>query len=383
MKVLWIGDAVKQTGFAVVTHNICNYLCNKCDLSVFGINYDGRMRHPCNYYIYPGCVPGDIYSFDFAANLVLRENPDVAVIFNDLPIVIRYLEYIKNTISGYESNTRFVVIFPINNLPISKDDVLSLSTFGVKEILTYTNFSKSKILEINPTINVSAIYHGVDKGIFVPIDGVKEQFGLSKYFVVGNINSNSYRKRLDLFLDGFSQFAKDKDDVKCLIHSINQDISYDLPTLADDFGISDKLILSTKVLTVDKINILYNTMDVNVNTSLGEGFGLSLVEGAAAGIPILCPRHGNLFDIWGNAADYIEIERSEYMAGTLFKGSVISVDDFVAKLNLLYSDRNYLADRKKDALAAVNHTKFDWRTVSNKVFHAISSANGGRLSFVD
>lgn len=382
MKVLWIGDAVVQSGFSMVTHNICNELVNKTDLVVYGVRYDGRERNPCNYHIYPAQTLGDLYSFQFAVSVIRAEKPDVVVIFNDLAIVSQYLQTIRKVLAGSEIAARFVPLFPVNYLPLDRDDILDFTRDEVSHVMTYTEFSKKKIREINPHLDITAISHGVDKKNFFPVPDAKQQFGYKNYFIVGSINSNTYRKRLDLFLEGFAKFAKGKADVKCLIHANNKDISYELDTLAKDMGIVDKLILSTGELPFDQLNILHNLIDVNTNTSMGEGFGLSLVEGAACGTPIVCPAHGNLKDIWGNNADYIKTERSEYVAGTTFRGDVISTSDFAAKLERLYEDRVYLKERREQILHASEDPRFNWSVIADNVFNVLSNANKGRFSVV-
>ena len=382
MKVLWIGDALVQSGFSVVTHNVCNQLAKKCDLVVYGVRNDGKLRHDAKYHIYPGQHSGDIYCFEFAAQVVMQENPDIVVLFNDDRIVNMYLDAIRTMTNKYDSTARIVPLFPINLLPVDRSVMLDFTMRGIEQVMTYTDFSKRKIEEINPNLNVTAICHGVDRELYFPIYNAKEQLGVAKDFIVGNINSNTYRKRLDLFLEGFAKFAEGKSDVKCLIHANNPDTAYDLSSLAKDLGIVEKVILSTDKLTVDKLNVLYNVMDVNTNTSLGEGFGLSLIEGAACGVPVLCTENGNLRDIWGKNADYIELERSEYIAGTKFKGDVISTDDFAKKLNNFYEDRSYLLERKDNIFEASKDTKFDWVTVADKVFKVLSTANKGRVGVV-
>jgi len=379
MKVLWIGDAIVQSGFSVVTHGICNELANKCDLVVYGVRNDGKIRHNCNYHIYPGQNVGDIYGFEYAAQVVMQENPDVVVVFNDDHIVNRYIDSIR-TLGNIRA--RIVPLFPVNLLPLNKDIMLFFSVKDVEHLMTYTNFSKHKIEEINPNLTITTIYHGVDKKAYFPVLNAKQQLGLKNDFIIGNVNSNTYRKRLDLFLEGFAKFAKNKADVKCLVHANNKDIAYDLPVLAKEFCISDKVILSSGNLTVDKLNILYNVMDVNTNTTLGEGFGLSLVEGAACGVPILCAEHGNLKDIWGNNADYIKIERSEYIAGTSYKGDVISTDDLAEKLDRLYEDRSYLSQRKDNILEVSKDSRFSWSAIADNVFKVLSAANKQRFSYV-
>ena len=378
MNVLWVGDAVVNSGFSVVTHNICNHLYKKCKLEVFGIRYNQRVEYDYPYRIYPGETSGDIYSFDYLPKVIEKAKADVVVLFNDDHIIERYLALLSGT------KAKIVPLFPINLLPLDKERILGFSNsiYNVAKIMTYTDFAKKEVKKINPNLEVHAVYHGVDRTVFSPLPEAKYELGLKDYFVVGNVNVNTYRKRVDLFLEGFAKFAKGKEDVKCLIHAINNDVAYNLPMIINDLGIADKTILSPSSIEFSGMNLLYNLMDVNVNTSLGEGFGLSLVEGAACGIPILCAEHGNLVDIWGNNADYIGIERSEYVAGTVFKGSVISVDDFADKLDRLYADRLYLAERKRCVLGASKDPKFNWSTIADKVFKVLSTGNSGKISYV-
>jgi len=374
MKVLWIGDAIVNSGFSIVTHNICNELYQKCDLEVFGIRYDGREKHQYPYHIYPGSFGRDIYSIEFASEVISKTRPDVVVVFNDDHIINSY-----TTQMMLPSGTRVIPMFPVNMLPINKETVLG---FGDATVITYTNFAKNKVREINPNLSISSVYHGVSHEVFKKVDGVKESVGMKNYFVVGTINSNTYRKRLDLFLQGFAKFAKGKSDVRCLIHATNKDYSYELGDIVRDLGISNKTILSTLPRDFVEINALYNMMDVNVNTSMGEGFGLSLIEGAACSVPVLCPSHGNLIDIWTQGAEFIDIEDYEYVAGTRFVGGRISTDSMATKLDKLYEDREYTKELGKLALEHSNESKFSWETVSNKVYKAIFDVNFSKISYI-
>ena len=374
MKVLFVGDAVINSGFSVVLHNVCNELCTKFNLEVFGVGYDGRAKNTYPYHIYPAKSLGDLYSFSFLAEVVKKEAPDVVVIFNDDGIIAKYLYSLR------EISVSTIAMFPVNFLPLDKERLLSFFPY-VNNMITYTEFSRGKILEVNPNIDVTAVYHGVHRAVFFPILNAKNRLGLDNSFVVGQVNTNTYRKRLDLFMIGFAKFAKGKPNARCLIHATNKDMAYDLPTLAVDLGIEDKVILSTNSVSFDKMNLLYNVMDVNCNTSIGEGFGLSLIEGAACGVPILCPNHGNLFDIWESGADFIDIERQEYLANTRFVGDIISVDDFVEKLNRFY-DADYLKQKREEAFEYSKSDKFLWKSVADKIYNVILKANKNKLSYI-
>lgn len=376
MKVLWVGDAIYQSGFSIVTHNICNELCTKCDVVLYGIRYDGKIKHPYPYYIYPAQGPNDFYSFEYFATVIESEKPDVIVIFNDDAIILRYMQMLGTDLS------HVVPFFPVNYLPVNSDVLLEFSRLGVSHVMTYTNFSSKRIKAVNPNLEVSAVYHGVAPSIFFKTSGAKASLGVEEYFIVGNNNTNTYRKRLDLFLKGFAKFAKGKNDVKCLIHATNKDVAYDLKYIAVDLGITGKTILSSSPLEFDKLNTLYNIMDVNVNTSMGEGFGLSLIEGAACKVPVLCPPHGNLKEIWNQGTRFIDIKDNEYIAGTNFVGDVISEDSLADNLDLLYSDRDLLLSLGSEAYEHSRKDKFSWKVVASEIYKVLGKVNGNKLSFI-
>lgn len=379
MKILWVGDAVIMSGFSIVTHNICNRLANYCDLTVYGIGYNGMAKRSYTYFIYPAYQNGDIYGFKNINNVIEEEKPDVIVFFNDDNIVYSYFNVVEST------GARRVVFFPVNLLPIHSDYILTFSEsrFNTSVVMTYTDFSKSKVLDISNVLPVESVYHGVDHDKFYPLDNVKKDLGLSDYFIVGNINTNTYRKRLDLFLKGFAEFAHGKDFVKCLIHASNRDQAYNIAISAKNLGIADKLLFSKSRVDTDKLNLFYNLMDVNCNTSLGEGFGLSLIEGAACKVPVLCPNHGNLNDIWQKGAHFIKTQkRTESVFGTNFEGDVIDIDDFVSKLNFLYRNEEARLQLAEDAYEYSLNTKFSWDEITDKIYKILLYAYNDKVDLL-
>lgn len=377
LKVLWVGDAVINSGFSVVTHNICNRLCKLCNVEVYGIGYDGLTPNKYPYVTYPASINNDIYGLTNINNVIYSTKPDIVVLFNDDHIVERYVVAITN------GDSRLVPFFPINMLPLSVERVLAFSnpSYNIPSLVTYTDFSASEVRKINPNIITNAIYHGVEHSVFFPQPKLKSKLGLDDCFIVGTVGSNTYRKRLDLFLRGFAKFAKARADVRCLIHSTNRDAAYNLKAIIRDLGIADKVILSNTAKDFPSICGLYNLMDVNVNTSMGEGFCLPLLEGASCGVPVLCPEHCNLVDIWGYDATYIKLHHNDYIAGTEYIGGVIDIDDLANNLEMFYTNREYLSEMKEKAFSHANNDQFSWDTVTNKMYNILTQANKGRISY--
>src|ERR1043165_7605780 len=98
MRILWCGDGGCKTGFARVTHEICNRLVmNGHTVDVLGINYRGEPNDGYDDPLYNLWVPtkfnsGDVYGLGRMAEIVGRTRPDVIVFLNDIPIIERILE---------------------------------------------------------------------------------------------------------------------------------------------------------------------------------------------------------------------------------------------------------------------------------------------------
>ena len=106
-------------------------------------------------------------------------------------------------------------------------------------------------------------------------------------FIVLNANRNMPRKRIDITMQGFAQFAKDKPaNVKLYLHMAAEDSGWNVLILAKRYGIYDRLIMtqadnSRPQFSDEQLNLLYNACDVGITTTTGEGWGMVSFEHAA------------------------------------------------------------------------------------------------------
>ena len=90
----------------------------------------------------------------------------------------------------------------------------------------------------------------------------------------------------------------------------------DLPAVARALAPECKVYFSEKKLEPDKLNYMYNMVDVTINIASNEGFGLGTCESLMAGTPIIVNVTGGLQDQCGfklkdkhiSADDYDEIK---------------------------------------------------------------------------
>src|SRR5690606_20636548 len=166
---------------------------------------------------------------------------------------------------------------------------------------------------------------------------------------------NQPRKRIDLTIRGFAEFAKNKPpDVRLYLHMENAAPGWDVLRLSRGLGIEKRLIFSARpdgshpALKDKTLNLVYNACDVGINTSGGEGWGLVSLEHAAARKAQIVPRHSACEEIWSGAARMLEPRHVMTQPDTHLDFHFTDARDVADALEDLYtneSSRREIADR--------------------------------------
>lgn len=150
---------------------------------------------------------------------------------------------------------------------------------------------------------VQAIHYGVDTEVFHPMPKVAQHYhgrDMAKTFVVFVNAQNTFRKNLAGALAGFAKFARGKDDVLCYFNTLARPGKDDAPG-SDLIAMVVQLELERCVWFNPEnagpintssdagLNGLYALADVLLVTSVGEGFGLPILEAMACGVPPIAP----------------------------------------------------------------------------------------------
>lgn len=144
--------------------------------------------------------------------------------------------------------------------------------------------------------------HGIDTQTFKPWPQaqIRQAIGLPEdKFIVGmvaaNKGSNPPRKSFPQVLEAFGRFHKTHPDSLLYLHSMMRD-SYDgldLLLLSQAMDVPMSALASTSDLDIHlgfdngQMSQLYSTFDVLCAPSLGEGFGIPIVEAQACGVPVI------------------------------------------------------------------------------------------------
>lgn len=163
--------------------------------------------------------------------------------------------------------------------------------------------------------DIEALYvpHGVDP-VYQPKDQkvARQALGLPEdAFVVGmnaaNKGGELHRKGFGPALVAFSQFAKHHDDAILYLHTeqYGHARGWNLDALVERYGIKDRVVFADQYAYRQGIPIhampwLYSSFDVFLNPSLGEGFGIPIVEAQACGVPVIVSNWTSMPELVGH-----------------------------------------------------------------------------------
>jgi glycosyltransferase involved in cell wall biosynthesis len=384
-KILYCGDAFVQTGFGRVAEYLLPALAKEHEVHVLATNYHGDYHEEAvKYRTYPAMVHGsDPFGSHRIAELVQTIQPDLVWVTNDLWVAISLWDAVK-TLREKIPFKFFVYtpidsygIFPELNAPVSEWDGLA----------TYTEFGREELVKMGYDKPISVIPHGTDFSKFFPIDPeeCRKDLGVpADAFIVFNGNRNQPRKRIDLTIKSFIEFAKDKPDARLWLNMGAKDMGWEIIPLfkrvARDAGYDPvgKLILTSphfsthNCLSVEKLNKVYNCADIGINTCIGEGWGLVNTEHAATGVAQVVPDHTSLKEIF-NDIPRIACNGSETDRNYGLERLLPDPSSAVEILNYYYEDRNALKAAGNWCYERIHNKQFTWPAIAKKMLRIVNA----------
>jgi glycosyltransferase involved in cell wall biosynthesis len=237
---------------------------------------------------------------------------------------------------------------------------------GAARIITFTQFGANALRAAFsgagiPAPPIEVIPLGVDRHLFHAL-GERADDGR---FVVLNGNANIPRKRVDVTLRGFAEFANGRPDAFLYLHMGMRDHGYDVMTIAKDLGIDDRLLATTgrdshPQVSDDELNRIYTSCDVGLNTAEAEGWGLVAFEHAATGAAQVVPDGGACAELWDEPRGALRIAARRTPQG----GHEVTPADVAATLARLYEDRGLLGTLGARAHAYATAPEFDWDAIT-------------------
>lgn len=381
-RLLWVGDAACPSGFARSTHGVLDTLHHTYDVTVLGINYNGD-PHKWPYPIYAAAIGGDAFGVKRLIWMCDAVKPDIIVIQQDPWNFPYYLKQLAKF-------TEYRGIPVIGVVAVDGKNCRGAMLNGLSLAIFWTQFGLDEA-RLGGYVGPAAVVPlGVDLQQFYPVNKreARKRLGLPDSvldtFIVGNVNRNQPRKRLDLMIEYFAEWKKrsgvkdaalwmhvaptgDTDGIDCQQYAKwhGVDLLYAEPTAF--YGVSENEMRDT-----------YSAFDVSFTASQGEGFGFSTFESMACGTPVIASDWAALGELCKNAAYLVPCTSTSITmnGGINSVGGVMDKEQAIKALDALYRDYALREDFAVAGLRLVKEPRFRWENVGRAFSIAMDSVLG-------
>jgi len=369
-KLLWVGDAACDSGFAKCTHGVLEVLRRTWEVHVLGINYRGY-PHDYPYPIYPCWPGGDAMGVKSLLRVMDAVHPDLVVLQNDpwnIPHYMKEIAKLKTpppvvgfiAVDGKNSNGKQL-------------NALQMAIF-------WTEFARAESTLGDLDIPSAVVPLGVDLEVYKPYDRRQARLECSladeimDSFIVININRNQPRKRLDLTVEYFAEWVHTRkvDDAMLLLHVCpTGDIGINVDQLAKYYDLKGRVLLSEpgvyKGISEEHVAKLYQMSDALLTTTQGEGWGLTTMEAMACGIPCVVPDWSALGEWAAPAALLVPCpNRCTTWGGPNTVGGVPDKTMTVHYLDQLYRDKALHAKHSKAGIDLCARPEYRWENIGQR-----------------
>jgi glycosyltransferase involved in cell wall biosynthesis len=189
--------------------------------------------------------------------------------------------------------------------------IITDSKFSRDDIVRYLGVHEEKINVVYP--GISADFRQVTDN--VQLENIRTKYRIeSEYIVYAGIYKP--RKNHAALLRAFQKFLSNDGHANLVLIGPLKEGEQELRQLAGELGISKKVIFAGFVDDSD-LQVLYSAAKAYACPSLYEGFGFTVLEAMACGIPVVCAGETSLPEVAGDAALYADPGNPEEFAKAL------------------------------------------------------------------
>lgn len=377
-RLLWVGDAGCNSGFGKASRQILEHLAKIYEVWVVGSNY---ISDPHNepYHIWPAYMGGDPVGFGQLKRVFPKVNPDVVVLQANPWNIPRFLDAMGSSAPRPPT----IGIIAVEGKNIRGTDLNKLS-----RAIFWTEFGRNEAVNGGCKVPTGIAPLGVDLDLYKPGDKLeaRQALGLPEEsfdaFIVGNINRNQYRKRLDLTVQHFAEWyhRNNRPNAYVYVHCLpGASVQVDVEQLAKYYGVPDRLIFPLfkdffQGVIDEWVVKTYQSFDVGLNSGHGEGWGLTTMEGMACGIPQIATDCAAVPEWAGHAVRLVSVSSWGLMpdVNTMIGGTP-DTEGSIAAINDFYVNPTYRDEMTKRALACVSQPHFRWENIAARFAEEIEA----------
>jgi glycosyltransferase involved in cell wall biosynthesis len=190
-------------------------------------------------------------------------------------------------------------------------------------LITDSNHSKDEIVRYLKTdaAKIEVVYPAVDpffqsRANPTEVASVRSRFGIDCDYIVC-VGIYKPRKNHARLLKAFQLLLKSGTQSRLVIAGPMGEGKPILQRLATELGVAEHVVFTGFVNDAD-LRALYSGARVCVCPSLYEGFGFTVLEAMACGVPVVCSSATSLPEVAGKAALYFDGYKPEEMAAQLY-----------------------------------------------------------------
>lgn len=397
IRMIALFDYNSITGFSTVSKNLVQNwkrtFGNDLKLDICAVNYFGDAYQEDENIRVISAKRNDVDKDDFGRYVFMRSildnDYDLVFILQDLGVITPIVPLLKkikdDKKEANKKQFKSILYFPVD-FALTPNLVKGLEFF--EQLATFTEYGRSMFLTHRPDLKakIKVIPHGSNMKDFFRIedrasvmDFRKEYFGEANAnkFIIGCVNRNQSRKDIPTTIFGFMEYWEKNPNSFLYLHcDPNDPMGWNLRTIMSQTPMKeniDYMFMNHEDgqigTSVEKLNKIYNSIDVFLSTATGGGWELTVTEAMTCGVPTIIPRHTS-FQTLGGANG----ERAYYLE-TLYP-IVAMVDNIIRFQSDLYEICETLElvynQKQDDSIDLENRidkafefvSKLDWKDIA-------------------
>lgn len=264
---------------------------------------------------------------------IIKDKPDVLWMpMHNIPVITKILKNKETKITVTIHDLAFKIFpdhFPEMDL-LKLNFLTGLVVKHADKIIAVSESSKKDILKFYPRIKeekIKVIHHGFDAGLFDQPRNIEKESGLkNRLGIEGNYilysGAIQPRKNLITLIKAFEILKKEKGEIKgknrnnglkLVLAGEKAWMWENIVKFAQSRLVKEDIIMPGKLKFCD-LGHLMRGASLYAYPSLYEGFGITILEAMASGVPVICSQNSSLPEVGGKAVLYFADNSAEDLA---------------------------------------------------------------------